>query len=44
MQAPDEKKVHNYLYNGVNAKKIEESNEKKKKYPTCTQHAKWNGR
>jgi hypothetical protein len=31
MQAPEKRKVHNYLYSGVNAKKIEESNEKKRK-------------
>jgi hypothetical protein len=31
MQAPEKRKVHNYLYNGANAKKIEESNEKKRK-------------
>jgi hypothetical protein len=31
MQAPEKRKVYNYLYKGVNAKKIEESNEKKRK-------------
>ena len=31
MQAPEKRKVYKYLYNGVNAKKIGESNEKKRK-------------
>ena len=31
MKAPEKRKFYNYLYNGVNAKKIEESNERKRK-------------